>query len=277
MRLIPYLKIIRYSNALMAAVTVFLGYWLSDSTLPVNSLLLLAFATICSTGFGNVINDIIDIDSDRISHPHRPLPTGDISVNSAKLYSVFLVTLALTCSFSVSFLYGMATLLPLIFLTFYAFFLKATPIAGNLIVAGLVAYTILYGAIGTSGFNRLILPAALAFLLNFSREIVKDLQDLEGDRSSGIITSAILPQPVLKTIILISSLSYLVILASTIIMKQFGIYYAIISLGIALPIHACRTTLILQNGWENRLKNISSLFKFEMLSGLVALAADKFC
>jgi geranylgeranylglycerol-phosphate geranylgeranyltransferase len=163
----------------MAGLTTFLGFWLSDSSLPISSVMLLIIATICSIGFGNTINDIYDIDSDRINIPIVPYLRANISIRSAWIFSLLLLVSALASSFSVSSLHGFATVLPLLLLTIYAFFLKATPIAGNFLVAALVAYTILYGALGAVGFPRLIFPASLAFLLNFSREIIKDLQDLK--------------------------------------------------------------------------------------------------
>lgn len=276
MKIISYFKIIRYSNSLMAGLTVFLGFWLSDSSLSLNSAILLVIATICSTGFGNVINDIQDIDSDRISHPDRPLPKGEISIYAAKIYSLLLIAIALITSFSVSILHGTATVLPLALLIIYALILKGTPIAGNFVVAILVAYAILYGALGGTGFGRLLLPASLAFLLNFSREIVKDIQDFKGDQASGVITSAILPKPLLRGLVYAFSFLYLLLLFFTITMKLFGIYYCIISLCIALPVHAYRTILISKQGWEEKIRKISILFKLEMLAGLLALATDKF-
>lgn len=275
MKIVPYIRIIRYSNALMAGMTTLLGFWLSDSSLSPTSVLMLIIATICCTGFGNTINDIHDIDSDRLSHPDRPLPQGIISVRSAWFFSLLLLITALVSSFSVSNLHGWATLLPLLLLTIYAFFLKATPIAGNLLVATLVAYTILYGALGAVGFPRLIFPASMAFLLNFSREIIKDLQDSKGDQSSGVVTSAILPSRVLKSIIYVCSAACLSLLFITIYMKLFGNLYGVTGLFVILPLHLFRTTLICRKGHQMRLALISKLFKLEMLFGLVALAADK--
>lgn len=277
MNITAYIRIIRYSNALMAGLTTFLGFWLSDSSLPISSVMLLIIATICSIGFGNTINDIYDIDSDRINHPNRPLPQGNISIRSAWIFSLLLLVSALASSFSVSSLHGFATVLPLLLLTIYAFFLKATPIAGNFLVAALVAYTILYGALGAVGFPRLIFPASLAFLLNFSREIIKDLQDSKGDLSRGVITSATLSVPTLKTIIYICSAVYLSLLFITIYMKLFGTIYTGISLSIILPLHVYRVVLICKKGIEKRFKQISTLYKLEMLTGLIALAAEKIC
>jgi len=172
-------------------------------------------------------------------------------------------------------LQGWATVLPLLLLTIYALFLKATPIAGNLLVAALVAYTILYGALGAVGFPRLILPASMAFLLNFSREIIKDLQDSKGDLASGVITSAVLSVRTLKTIIYVCSTACLSLLFITISMKLFGNIYTLISLSIILPLHVYRTVLISRKGIDKLFKQISALFKLEMLTGLIALAADK--
>lgn len=273
--IVPYIRIIRYPNALMAGLTTFLGFWLSDSSLPLSSVFLLIIATICSTGFGNTINDIYDIDSDRINHPNRPLPQGIISVTSAWIFSLLLLICGLVSSFSVSSLHGFATVLPLLLLTVYAFFLKATPIVGNLLVAILVAYAILYGALGAVGFPRLIFPASMAFLLNFSREIIKDLQDSKGDQASGVITSAILSVRTLKTIIFFCSMICLSLLFITISMKLFGNLYTVISFGAILPLHVYRTILISRKEIEKRFSQISTLFKLEMLTGLVALAADK--
>ncbi len=275
MKIASYIQIIRYPNAVMAGLTTFIGYWLSDSTLPLSSILLLIGATICSTGFGNTINDIQDIDSDRICHPNRPLPKGDISVRSAWLFSLLLIVTALISSFTVSNLHGLATLLPLLLLIIYAFYLKATPITGNLLVATLVAYTILYGALGGAGFFRLIFPASIAFLLNFSREIIKDLQDSDGDKSSGVVTSAVLSIRILKTIIYVCSIACISLLLITIYMKLFGNFYIIISLSVIVPLHIYRTVLICKKNFEKRFTLISSLFKLEMLTGLIALAADK--
>jgi 4-hydroxybenzoate polyprenyltransferase len=89
----------------------------------------------------------------------------------------------------------------LIVLTFYSLFLKGIPLIGNIVVASLVAYSILFGAINADGFKTLIIPALLAFLLNLSREIIKDIQDEKGDRATQVFTSAKLPSLLLKTLI----------------------------------------------------------------------------
>jgi geranylgeranylglycerol-phosphate geranylgeranyltransferase len=269
-----YLKLLRINNALIAAITVALGFWLSQSPYSVWMLILLMIATISATGFGNVINDILDIDSDRISHPQRPLPKGDLSIHSAKVFSVILLLISLVCGFTVSITHGLATLIPLILLVFYARYLKGTPLAGNFIVAVLVAYSILYGALNAPGFSIVIYPALFAFLLNISREIIKDIQDEAGDKASGVVTSAILPHNLLRGIVYCFSIVYLLFLILPYYNQIFGLHYLLICLAIIIPIHSYRSFLIMSKNWKIRLSTISILFKVEMVCGLVAIAVD---
>jgi geranylgeranylglycerol-phosphate geranylgeranyltransferase len=269
-----YLKLLRINNALIAAITVALGFWLSESPYSGWMLVLLMVATISATGFGNVINDIQDIDSDRISHPQRPLPKGDLSIHSAKIFSVILIFISLACGFSVSITHGLATLIPLLLLILYARFLKATPLAGNIVVALLVAYSILYGALNAPGFSMVIYPALFAFLLNISREMIKDIQDEAGDKASGVITSAVLPHNLLRSMVYCFSIVYLLFLIVPYYNKVFSMSYLLICLAIIIPLHVFRSFLIMSKSWKSKLSAISTMFKVEMVCGLAAIAVD---
>lgn len=274
-KLYPYINIIRLPNVIMAGSAVLLGFWLSDSPFSVCSLSFLFLATVCSTGFGNVINDIKDLETDRISHPQRPLPKNEISTRAAMIYAIFLALSAILFSFSVTAVHGAATLFPLLLLTVYTLFLKGTPLAGNLTVASLVAYPVIYGSLGSPHFQNLIIPAGLAFLLNLAREIVKDLQDESGDLAAGYFTSAVLPKKFLKSLLLISSLFYLILLYLPFKLHHFGIVYAIICTVAILPLHSYRSKLIIGKNWLSDVGKFSTLYKIEMFSGLLALAADR--
>jgi geranylgeranylglycerol-phosphate geranylgeranyltransferase len=236
---------------------------------------LLFCTALVSTGFGNVINDIRDVISDKISHPNRPLPRGEISLPGAWLYSVFLAIAGIVFSFSISFTHGIATLIPLIILTLYSFYLKGTPLLGNIVVASLVAYSILFGAINANGFNALIIPAILAFLLNFSREIIKDIQDEKGDQAIQVFTSAKLSSVLLKTLIYLCSLLYFCLLFLPAVRGDFGIIYILVCSILIIPIHLYRLFQIQSTTWKNRLSRISFLYKIEMICGLLSLAADR--
>ncbi len=259
----------------MASGAVYLGVWISSAPLSLLRSTILAAVAACATGFGNVINDVIDIDSDRISHPDRPLPSGQLSTANALVYGIVLAVLALTGAFFVGSRFGIATLIPLLLLTLYAIRLKGTPLAGNLIISLLVAYALIFGSIGAPKVHQLFIPAVLAMLLNFSREIVKDLQDDRGDRAAGIITSAALPHPLLRRILYVCSGVYALLLFVPFLLGHFGILYVLIVAIAAVPLHIRRLVLLHRPDWNTRTAVLSLLLKIEMFSGLFALAIDR--
>lgn len=275
--LIPYLRIARLHNALMTGIAVALGFWLGRSTLPLPALVLLIIAAVAATAFGNVINDIHDVATDRISHPLRPLPRNEISLHSAWLYTVYLMITALGSAAFISPTHLAATLLPLLLLACYTKFLKGTPLAGNIVVSLLVGYAILYGGLLSPAFHRLIIPAILAFLLNLVREIIKAVQDTSGDRAAGIVTTAALPSSVIKTVIYSSSVVYLLLLFLPWVLHQFGPLYACIAAIGVLPLQVSWLLLFRKSNWSTLLSLLSLLIKCEMVLGLAALAADQLC
>ncbi|HEX2956601.1 MAG TPA: UbiA family prenyltransferase [Chitinispirillaceae bacterium] len=274
--IIPFIKIIRPANAVMAAGAAMLGYWISDASLQLLSLILLIVATITAIGFGNVINDILDIKTDRISHPDRPLPKGELSSRAAVIYSILLCVISLLCARLVSVPHLLATVIPIALLIVYSFFLKGTPLSGNLLVGILVAYPLLYGGISGINFNHLIIPAMLAFLLNLAREIIKDIHDKEGDSASGIITSASLPDGVINVILYATSIVYLSMIFIPVWLKHMGYPYLIVCVIATLPIHFFRTNKLLRLKRDpDACTHVALLYKLEMFTGLGALLADK--
>ena len=277
LRLYPsaYIKIIRPFNAAMSAGAVCLGAWISASRLSPLNIAILAMVAANATGFGNVINDIFDMETDRISHPDRPLVRGTISRANALIYAILLAVFALGAAFTISPLFGTAALIPLLILVIYAITLKGTPLAGNVIVSLLVAYALLYGGLSAPHLLHLVIPALLAMLLNFSREIIKDIQDVQGDRAAGLTTSATLSPQLLKNILFLCNGIYLALLFLPYLLGHFGAVYAAIVLFFILPLNVYRLFLLNRRDWSNRVVTISLLLKVEMASGLFALAIDR--
>jgi geranylgeranylglycerol-phosphate geranylgeranyltransferase len=275
MDLLSYIKLLRPENILMLACGVGLGFWLSHAGGHLHILLMLMVAAGCAAGFGNVVNDIADIETDRISHPKRPLVSGKIAKKSAHAFSVVLAMSGAITAFFASWLHGIGTVAPLCLLLFYALFFKGTPLAGNILVSLLVAYGLVFGGMLGPELHRLYIPAVLAFLLNLPREIVKDIQDEKGDLAVGYITSAALPRSILKAIISICGVFYAVLVIIPFVCRDFGITYAIACLCTVVPLHLYWIFLLYRSDLKNSAGKISSLIKYEMLCGLAALALDE--
>jgi len=145
---------------------------------------LAGISTACVTAAGNVLNDLLDLEVDRINHPDRPLVTGAVSVEVARGLVVALFVVGL---FVVLPLVAVAPLVGAIFaaavlsVLAYEFLLKARGFVGNLVVAFLTAMVFLYGG-AAAGNAAILLPfAGMAFLATLSREVIKDMEDVQGD------------------------------------------------------------------------------------------------
>jgi geranylgeranylglycerol-phosphate geranylgeranyltransferase len=270
-----FITIARPANVAMACAAVALGYWLGQAAAGWSALLLALVAAAAAVGFGNIVNDLRDIKTDRISHPRRPLAAGTLTTRQAGIFAVVLAVVALVAGFGRSLPHGVATVVPLALLALYAWRLKAVPLVGNILVALLVAYPLLYGGLGAPRFERLWLPALFAFLLNLQREIIKDLQDETGDRAAGLTTSAALPAPLLRWCVAAATFVYLGSVCLPVWFHQFGLVYGGVCIFVVLPLHLYRSMLFSKADYRSRLSIISLLLKLEMLAGLVALAADE--
>lgn len=259
---------VRIGNSVMAAIGVAIGYLFSGNS-NLLSLLLLVLAGSLALGFGNVINDIFDIETDKIAHRERALPSGDVTVPQAWIFTILLALIATGAGFVVSTAHGIATLVPILVLALYAIRLKGTPLAGNIIVSALVSYTLVYGALG--GMPLIVLvPAVLAFLTNMIREIVKDLADESGDREAGLNTTATLNRSFVNR--LVYTLAYLSIPAAycAVILPQFRLIFPIGITVLLLPLQVVGIVQFRKGDYTRYASNL----KKQLLLGLILIAAE---
>ncbi len=184
------LRLVRVGNTLVSfAGTVVGGLAARGSGFALPSLtwldlLLAAGSTACVTAGGNVLNDLLDRESDRVNHPERPLVTGAITVRTARwavggfLAASVLLILPFVSAFP---LVGVLLAAALVALLSYEFRFKSVGFGGNLLVGFLTGAVFFYG--GTAvGTPAPVIPLALmAFFATLSREVIKDMEDVAGD------------------------------------------------------------------------------------------------
>ena len=134
-------------------------------------------------GGGNALNDYNDRESDKENHPNRPIPAGLISADETLVYSRILLSAGLLIV-----LFGLANKLPFIIaligtttLISYENKLKALGLSGNIAVGFMSGAVFLYAGMVVNDPGPTLWMFGLAFLATVAREIVKDIQDLEGD------------------------------------------------------------------------------------------------
>ena len=147
-------------------------------------LLLAAVSTACVTAGGNVLNDILDRDTDRVNHPDRPIVTGAVSVPGARrlALALFVLSAVAVAPFFLAHPGIPVILAAAIGSVFaYEFRYKARGLPGNALVAFLTAAVFLYGGATTASVLSIVPFALMAFGATFSREVIKDMEDAEGD------------------------------------------------------------------------------------------------
>jgi len=190
-RLIDTFRLIRTLNCLLASAGVWIGARLTwiDPVYYGPTVASIAAFLICAAG--NTMNDLVDVEVDRTNHPQRVLVTGRLGRKYVRNLAIGLNSAALVMAAAISFWIAVIGLVTIGFLAAYNLRLKRIPLAGNAVVALLAGMTFVTGGLTVDPALTLRLPgplvaATFAFFFHLVREIVKDVQDMEGDRLAGL-------------------------------------------------------------------------------------------
>jgi len=183
------LRLVRIHNLFLAALAVLIATFLLDYSMSYRVLQCLLIVTI-TMALGYIMNDVLDIKSDIINHPERPLVNKKLSYKS-------IIFTTLTLLFALCFLSSSLNKISIQFLYYftipilisYNLVLKKTPLIGNLLISiSLGSIFIFTETVLTNSFNQLLLPFLLTFSFSILREMVKDMQDYEGDLAAHMTT-----------------------------------------------------------------------------------------
>ena len=301
------LKLIRWPNLLMI---VFLQYLIKYSIIDALNIphvldnLHYFYGVLCSISLaagGYIINDLHDIETDKINKPKRRVIGVNISKASAKQLYIGFNLIALISGYLISKASGMPKLwmLPLVatgVLYFYAINLKKIAVVGNLVVSFLTALPVILVAFfdllpAIDGSNNEMIKAGVyiigayslfAFWTNFIREIVKDAEDYEGDKKQGYSTLAVILGQ--------EQIRYVIIFLSIVLISFTGFYnyylfdnwmedhvkkadlvsaiYVLLSINIPILLFMYS---IVKAKFSAQFKISSQLIKFIMLTGILSM------
>ncbi len=180
-------EVTRPANAVFAGVATLVGAFVAGFEL--GPALVASVVTAFGTGAGNSVNDYYDADIDAVNRPERPIPSGRLPRRDAVYLSAALFAAALAAT--VVYLPPLAIaigVVNLVLLVVYSSHLKRTPLVGNVAVALLSGSAFLFGGAAVGDAATTLVLFALAALVTLGREVVKDLEDVEGDREKGART-----------------------------------------------------------------------------------------
>ena len=236
-------ELMRLEHGVMLALAIFIGSIialqsqarLSVETFPWMKFILTFFTALFLEASTFALNDYYDLDIDKKNKRiDRPLARGDLQPKTALyLFSLFF-PLGIICSYFVTFTCFVIALITALFAIVYDAYLKKVKLLGNFYIAYVMAIPFIFGAAAIEE-NTLtsihIEPAVfmvslIAFLAGSGREIMKDVMDFEGDKTSGVKS---FPRYIgIRKSNIVSSLFYLIAVGFSLVpflFEGFGIYH----------------------------------------------------
>ncbi|NBC18982.1 MAG: hypothetical protein GVY18_16905 [Bacteroidetes bacterium] len=269
-------QLLRPLNMVMFLVGVVVGGVLSAGAaaftgVSATRLAMAAASAALIGGAANSLNDVFDVEVDRLNRPERPLPSGRLPVGVA--WAVWGVgsggglVLAAVLSGAHLVMAGGAVVL----LAAYSVWFKRLPLVGNAVVAGVVALALVYGGWAVGGAATTLPGAAFAFLTTLAREVAKDIDDVAGDAVVRSRTLPLVAGPGVAAWVVAGVVAVTALLTPVpYLMLDYAGLYLLTVLGADLLM--LRALGLLLHDPAQNARGASELLKGAMLVGLAALA-----
>lgn len=306
-KIIGFLKLIRWSNLLIFALTMILAryfliypYYNAINFTDAPSLLSFIMLIVCSLGIAagaNIINDVFDVELDKTNKPSKIIIGKVFTVEEGKRLYMYTIIISLIAGAIASYLISSFYLFVILLIYcglgwFYSTRYKNQILVGNIVISFLVAMSLVTVWLFEFFYlanNQVLLAKALpilpntiimigaysafAFVTTLIREIVKDMEDVEGDKSfncrtmavvCGIKTSKIVA--IICTIILFFMICYW-----QYFLAKAELTIAPLFLFLADILTVVIITLLFQAGTKKQFSTISLLSKILMLIGILSI------
>ena len=220
---IAFLRLVRWPNLVIIAVTQLLFYFalilpffISHkniySQFTEMHFILLVISSVLIAAAGNIINDYFDLNIDEINKPDKKIIDKHIKRRWAIVFHIILSVCGILLGFYIDFTtpvfwLGFSNALCVLLLFAYSISLKKKLLVGNILISLLTAWAILvcffcyYRSFNCTDCNSIewqaqlhrflrisFLYAGFAFVISLIREVVKDMEDMDGDTKYGCRT-----------------------------------------------------------------------------------------
>jgi 4-hydroxybenzoate polyprenyltransferase len=259
--------------------------------------IILVLATICIAAGGYIINDIYDVETDKVNKPDKVIINKHISEKNALTLFIILNVIGVGLGFYLSNGIGKSGfsvifIIASALLYIYSSYLKQLFLVGNIVVSLVVSLSILLigvfelipamtdaNRVVQITFFKIILDYAIfAFMINLIRELVKDIEDIDGDYKAGMRTLPIVlgrerANKIVFALSLIPLLSVIYYVITYLFKQQLVVGYFLV-LVIAPLIYI--SIKLFSAEQKAQYKHISLILKLVMLTGMLSLLLYNF-
>jgi len=305
--IVGFFKLIRFVNLFFIFLTQVLYYYCiiipnyainvaSKPRLDNFNFFTLVLASILIAAAGYIINDYFDINIDRVNKPQRLIIDNTISRRWAMFFHFLfsLIGLVLTALVSKSLNNGLLftlNLISVIILWFYSTIFKRKLLVGNIIISLLSAWVVmvLYVCELQIDFNGVFLMsnqsmlkiyqlavvyAGFAFIVSLVREIIKDMEDIEGDRKYSCQTMPIVwgieTSKLFVSVWIVVLGAMLLFMMGYAFLKSFFVLSAYVLFFLIIPLFNM-FLMLFRSSQPSDFKRLSTRVKLFMLSGILSM------
>lgn len=306
-----FFQLIRWPNLVFIAITQLLFHYFVVIPSSAGSIYsfplrlstplfyILMIASVCIAAGGYIINDYFDINIDQVNKPAKMVVGKKIGRRWALVWHLILSFIGLVLSIYVSYhlqnwLISIANFACIVLLWYYSTSYKRRLLIGNVLISALTSWVILVLLVAevpgwwsgdelkeseiatVARLSRIgVLYAGFAFILSLIREVVKDLEDMEGDRREGCktmpISWGVAASKVFAGVWMVVLLSALVITQVYVVQFGWWISATYILLLVVIPLMYVFKKLIIANQTKE-FADISRKIKWIMLTGIFSMA-----
>jgi len=244
-----FFELIRYENILPTILLNFSGGFIVNPSL--NNLLhsqpfiISIITTILIMSSSMIINDIIDIDIDKINSPNKPLVTGSIKIKEAYGYLIILLSIAELLSYNY-FTQKLQVIIHLAILNIilYTPVFKKIPFIKNISCAFLVSFSVIFSSLSTSSdeiisnfitihdleknTDLLKILFLTLFYGSFYNEVLLDICDKDGDEKNNIKTIPVIYGNKFSINLLLNITNAIIIFNTFLLKKVYGLKVALL-------------------------------------------------
>jgi len=187
-----FLELTRPITVILGLMGVFVGGILGGFHLISLDLFFAMIVVFFMVSGAMALNDYFDIEVDKIAHPHRPIPSGRLSLKEGLQFAYISFFIASFLSIFINIFSFGIVIFSIGLLVLYEKYFKNIGLAGNIVTAFISSIALIFGGAAVGQAHNVLILAVMTFLIMLGREILKDVEDIEGD----ILTRMTLPMKI---------------------------------------------------------------------------------
>lgn len=290
MNITAFFQLIRWKNVLLILSTqvlikfILIPKFETESTLSNQTFFLVVFSSIFIAAAGYIINDLFDVDIDAINNKNSVIITKYTTTSTVKLgyylFNLIGIVFGISASFAINkpiFSFFFITIITVLY--FYSKRLKSIALVGNITVSLLIGFSILIISFfeqlsyDSFAFKIVVVYSVFAFAINLIREIIKDIEDIDGDFAAGLKTLPIIigRKRTNTFMVILSSLLAISIIALLFLNKELNNYLFYYGIIVVLTPLLYFISKLANTKSKNDYKKLSTLLKIIMVLGILSI------